>query len=76
MSRIIQKVAARLGLYKYCVKIINSYKEKKEAKAVKEHGVEVLHLYGVHVQLVQARVQAEQAEQFHMYVRHLAFSIP
>ena len=44
MSRIIQKIAARLGLYQYCVKIINNYKEKKEAKAVKEHGVEVLQL--------------------------------
>ena len=44
MSRIVQKIAARLGLYQYCVKIINNYKEKKEAKAVKEHGVEVLQL--------------------------------
>ncbi len=44
MSRLIQKIAAKLGIYQYCVKIINSYKEKKEAQAVKEHGVEVLQL--------------------------------
>lgn len=42
MSRIIQKIAAKLGVYEYCVKKINAIKEKREAKAVKEHGVEVL----------------------------------
>ncbi|MBR1877879.1 MAG: hypothetical protein IJ814_02610 [Paludibacteraceae bacterium] len=44
MSRLIQKIAAKFGIYPYCVKIINSFKERKEAKAVKKHGIEVLQL--------------------------------
>ena len=44
MSRVIQKIASRLGVYEYCVKKINAIKERREAKAVKEHGVDVLQL--------------------------------
>ena len=44
MSRLVQKIAAKLGIYQYCVKIINSIKERKEAKAVKKHGVAVLQM--------------------------------
>ena len=44
MSRLIQKIAAKLGVYQYGVKIINSFKERKEANAVKKHGVEVLQM--------------------------------
>ena len=44
MSRLVQKIAVKLGIYQYCVKIINSIKERKETKAVKKHGVAVLQM--------------------------------
>ena len=44
MSRLVQKIAVKLGIYQYCVKFINSIKERKEAKAVKKHGVAVLQM--------------------------------
>ena len=44
MKGLLAKIAAKLGIYEYCVKKINTYKERKEAAAVKKYGVEVLQL--------------------------------
>lgn len=42
MRKLLVKIASALGIYKFIVKKANKYIERKEAKAIKERGIDVL----------------------------------